>query len=318
VKSNRITAARDVAKDVAERAGEQVHSVELRERLAPVVEHAISVARDQAAQAAVAAGHAKEWATPRAQAAVERSLQAAAPKVEAAAERMVPAVDAARDRIVDDLLPRLVEAVQSAGAAGAAAGLAARAAATETVSRTVEDAARSLADATPTAKARRSRTRFRFFLFGTLAAAFAAGVAAWMRSRSGPTGWEAAPSSFPADRASSTGGAPARPVNPAPLVTSTPPAAPVSASPAPAPSGPVAASEAPTPATGLTGVTEATAQDQAAGQSSESSSSGNSSAAPVPPVTEPDVAAATGGADPDAVAEPASENEATGAGRRRP
>src|SRR5450755_3845009 len=164
VKSNSIRdAAREAMRDVADRAGEQVQSVDLRERLTPVVDHAIQLAREQAGQAVIAAGQARDWAAPRMEAAVEwaaprverglqaaaprveaavewaaprveRGLQAAAPRVEAAADRVAPAVDAARDRIVDDLLPRLIEAVHAAGAAGAAATTAAGAAATAAAS----------------------------------------------------------------------------------------------------------------------------------------------------------------------------------------
>ena len=41
--------------------------------------------------------------------------------VEAAAERFGPAVDAARDRVVEDLIPRLAEAVHHAAVAGTSA-----------------------------------------------------------------------------------------------------------------------------------------------------------------------------------------------------
>jgi hypothetical protein len=206
VKSHSIKdAAREAMRDVADRAGEQVQSAELRERLTPIVEQAIQVAREQAGQAAVAAGHARDWAAPRVEAAmewaaprVERGLQAAAPKVEAAADRVAPAVDAARDRIVDDLLPRLIDAVHAAGAAGSAATSAATATATDTVSRGIENAARSLADATPTAKADRRRKRSRLVLLAALFAALAAGAAAFKRSRSQHSSWEEAPTAVPA------------------------------------------------------------------------------------------------------------------------
>ena len=61
---------------------------------------------------------AVEWAAPR----YERGLAVAAPKVEAAVASMTPAVEAAKVKI-DDLMPRLVEAVTAAAAAGAAASV---------------------------------------------------------------------------------------------------------------------------------------------------------------------------------------------------
>jgi len=218
VKSSRMRAA---AERAAARAGEQVQSVDLKERLTPVVEQAAQAARDQAASAAVAARQArekagpavdaaKEWAAPR----IEKGLQAAGPKVEAAADRVAPAVDSARDRIVEDLLPRIVEAVNAA----TAAGLAAQRAAGEKVSTSVENAALQVAASTPTAKARREMRRRRFVLFGVLAAALAAGLAALKRSRGSQAPWESVPtestswtSSTPAATdvplASSSGGA---------------------------------------------------------------------------------------------------------------
>lgn len=193
MKSSRMRAA---AERAAARAGEQVQSVDIKERLTPVVEQAAQVARDQAASAAVAARQArekagpavdaaKEWAAPR----IEKGLQAAGPKVEAAADRVAPAVDSARDRIVEDLLPRLVEAVNAA----TAAGLAAQRAAGEKVSSSVESAALQVAASTPTAKARRDTRRRRFVLFGVLAAALAAGLAALKRSRGSQAPWESVP-----------------------------------------------------------------------------------------------------------------------------
>lgn len=218
MKSSRMRA---VAERAAVRAGEQVQSVDLKERLTPVVEQAAQAARDQAASAAVAARQArdkagpavdaaKEWAAPR----IEKGLQAAGPKVEAAADRVAPAVDSARDRIVEDLLPRIVEAVHAA----TAAGLAAQRAAGEKVSASVETAALQVAASTPTAKARRDTRRRRFVLFGVLAAAVAAALAAFKRSRSAQAPWESVPtestswtSSTPAATdvplASSSGGA---------------------------------------------------------------------------------------------------------------
>lgn len=197
-------AAREAARGGTGRPTEQAQVDQLRERLAPVVEHAIGIAREQAVQAAVAAGHARDWATPRVGAAVERGRAAAAPRVEAAAERVVPAVDAARDRIVEELLPRLVEAVHHAVAAGAAA----KTAAAESMSRTVEDAALSLAAATPSAKARarRRRRRVRTLWIALAAALVSAGIAAALRkARARQAAWEFAPTEVSASTTAEPG-----------------------------------------------------------------------------------------------------------------
>jgi hypothetical protein len=209
--------------EITRRAPESAQIDQLRERLTPVVDHAIQIAREQAAQAAVVAGHAREWATPRVGAAVERGRLAAAPRVEAAAERVAPAVDAARDRIVEDLLPRIVEAVRHAGETSASA----KTAATETVSRTVEDAALSLAAATPSAKARATRRRRRcILLLAGAAALVSAAVAAlrWSRARD-TAGQEVSPNAVPTsgetaqlpatDRAAETGISPGDTAEPA-------------------------------------------------------------------------------------------------------
>jgi phosphohistidine phosphatase SixA len=72
-----------------------------------------------AQQARDAAVHAKAWAAPRAEKAWYESRKATAPKVERAAEMALPLVDRTHDRLVDDLLPKLVAAVNAAAAATA-------------------------------------------------------------------------------------------------------------------------------------------------------------------------------------------------------
>jgi hypothetical protein len=159
-------------------------------------EQTAQLAKEQAAQAAVLAraaaekaapkvGAAVEWASPR----LERRLLAAGPKAEAAAEKVVPAVDAARDRIVDDLLPRLVDAVTAAAIASANA----QRSAAEKVSASLENA--GTAAVAPPAPRRRGR---RFLLFGVLAAGAAAGVAAWRRTRAAGPRWDTLDADGPA------------------------------------------------------------------------------------------------------------------------
>lgn len=70
-------------------------------------------------QAKDAAGHAKEWAAPRVEKAWYESKRATAPKVEEAAAKALPVVDRTHDRLVDDVLPKLVAAVNAAAAAAA-------------------------------------------------------------------------------------------------------------------------------------------------------------------------------------------------------
>ncbi|NMM23604.1 MAG: hypothetical protein HHJ11_08920 [Phycicoccus sp.] len=87
---------------------------QLRERVAPAIGQA--------------AGSAKEWGQPRVEAArlwakprVEHGIEVAAPKLESAVSGLAPKVDIARDKIVDELLPRVTEAITAWAAASAAA-----------------------------------------------------------------------------------------------------------------------------------------------------------------------------------------------------
>jgi len=71
-------------------------------------------------QAKEAAVQAKDWAAPRVEKAWYEGMKAAAPKVELAAERALPLVDRTHDRLIDDVLPKLLAAVNAAAAAAAA------------------------------------------------------------------------------------------------------------------------------------------------------------------------------------------------------
>ena len=87
---------------------------QLRERVAPAV--------GQAAGSAIEWGQphveaARQWAKPR----VEHGIEVAAPKLESVVSGIAPKVDTARDKIVDDLLPRLTEAIAAFAAASASA-----------------------------------------------------------------------------------------------------------------------------------------------------------------------------------------------------
>lgn len=130
---------------------------QLRERVVPAVGHA--------------AGSAHKWAKPR----VEHGIEVAAPKLESAVSGLAPKVDTARDKIVEELLPRLTEAI----AAFAAATTAAK---DEAVARGAGAAAVISGDAVASPK-RNKKCRVLMAL-GLLGAA-AAGAAAFMK-RSAP------------------------------------------------------------------------------------------------------------------------------------
>lgn len=105
---------------------------QLQDRSASLADNAATVA-DQLRERVVpaigqAAGSAKEWGQPRVEAArewakprVEHGIEIAAPKLESAVSGLAPKVDIARDKIVDELLPRVTEAITAWAAASAAA-----------------------------------------------------------------------------------------------------------------------------------------------------------------------------------------------------
>lgn len=63
----------------------------------------------------------RDAAAPKVEAAVGLAVDKVSPVVDAALEKVTPAVDAAREKL-DELVPRLVEALTAAAAAGVAAG----------------------------------------------------------------------------------------------------------------------------------------------------------------------------------------------------
>jgi hypothetical protein len=155
-------------------------SEQLRERIAPAVTHK---ARD-----------AKTWAAPRVERGVERGLDLAAPRVELAVEKVSPKVDAARDKLVEDLLPRLVVALNAAAAAGHAASDAG-----EEV-RTRSKGAAAVLSGDAVAKPKRHRGR-RFLLLAMIAAAVSAAVGV-VKSRSAKDDpWAIPSTTYPATNA---------------------------------------------------------------------------------------------------------------------
>lgn len=94
-------------------------AAEVGARLSDATVRAGVTAEQLALQAKEAALHTKEWAAPRVERAWHEGKKAAAPKIEAAAEKAIPVVDTAHDKLVDEILPKLVAAITAA--AGAAA-----------------------------------------------------------------------------------------------------------------------------------------------------------------------------------------------------
>jgi hypothetical protein len=155
-------------------------SEQLRERIAPAVTHK---ARD-----------AKTWAAPRVERGVERGLVVAAPRVESAVEKVSPKVDAARDKLVEDLLPRLVVALNAAAAAGHAASDAGGEA------RARGKGAAAVLSGTAVAKPKRRRGR-RFLLFAMVAAAVSAAVAVFKSRSAKDDPWAIPSTTYPGTNA---------------------------------------------------------------------------------------------------------------------
>jgi hypothetical protein len=150
--------------------------VSVKDRIGPAVHSAAHEARGRSA-------HVADRVGPAAVATKERVVPAAITAKDVALERATPVVESARDKVVDDLLPRLAEAAVAAAAAAAAA----RDNAVETAQEKAVEAARNL----PANKRRRRRRRFA--LIATLAAAGAAGAAAWKSRQAQSDPWTPAP-----------------------------------------------------------------------------------------------------------------------------
>jgi len=127
---------------------------QLRERLIPAVGQATD--------------SAKEWARPR----VDRGIEVAAPKLESAVQGLAPRVDTARDKIVDDLIPRVAEAISVWAVASAAAR-------DEALSRGQGAASVISGDSVATPKHKKKRV---LLVVGLLAAAGAAAMTVMKKS----------------------------------------------------------------------------------------------------------------------------------------
>jgi hypothetical protein len=127
---------------------------QLRERVGPVV--------GQATENAI------EWAKPR----VGHGIEVAAPKLESAVNGLAPRVDTARDKIVDELIPRIAEAISAWAAASSAAK-------DEAVSRGQGAAAVISGNAVASPKGRKRRA---LLILGLLGGAAAAAMAVMRKS----------------------------------------------------------------------------------------------------------------------------------------
>ncbi|MDQ1535921.1 MAG: hypothetical protein QOE58_314 [Actinomycetota bacterium] len=127
---------------------------QLRERVVPAVGQATENARD--------------WARPH----VEHGIEVAAPKLGSAVNGLAPKVDVARDKIVDELIPRIADAIAGWAAASAAAK-------DEAVSRGQGAAAVITGDAVAAPKGRKRRA---LVFLGLASATAAAAVKVMKRS----------------------------------------------------------------------------------------------------------------------------------------
>ena len=116
----------------AEKVKEQAS--EVAAALSDGAHHAGEAAAVLAAQARDAALQAKDWGTPKVEAFVEwatprleqawvETLKATAPRVEKAAQKASPVIDNAHDKLVDELLPRFVTAINEAAQSAADAAV---------------------------------------------------------------------------------------------------------------------------------------------------------------------------------------------------
>ena len=128
---------------------------QLRERVGPAVGQATESAKD--------------WARPH----YEHGVELAAPKLESAVNNLGPRVDTARDKIVEELIPRLAEAIS----AWAAATMAAR---DEAVSR--GQGAASVISGDSVATPKHGRKRRVLLIVGLLGGAAAAALAVMKNS----------------------------------------------------------------------------------------------------------------------------------------
>ncbi len=97
----------------------KMQAADVNARLSDASERAGQAAEALAHQARAAAHQARGWAVPRAEKAWQEGRKAAAPRIEAAAANAIPIVDRGHDKLVDEILPKLVAAITAAASAAA-------------------------------------------------------------------------------------------------------------------------------------------------------------------------------------------------------
>jgi hypothetical protein len=140
------------------------------------------VASDARESVVRAAGSSYDWAAPKVEATrdwaaphVETAIDWAAPRVETAKDWAAPRVETAAQKVKDDVLPRVAEAV-------AAALVASEPAREEAKTRGTAAIAALRGELDPPTPRRRRRTK-RFFLFLTVTGAAVAGWKVWNSSK---------------------------------------------------------------------------------------------------------------------------------------
>jgi hypothetical protein len=161
---SRIEQLQDQADSLAYSAGTVTD--QLREQIIPAVVQAAENAIEWSQPRVEAA---REWAKPR----VEHGIEVAAPRLESAVSGLAPKVDTARDKIVDELIPKLVEAINAWAVASAAAR-------DEAVSRGQGAAAVLSGDAVAQPKGKKKRKML--LALGVVAGAAAAAVSVMRKS----------------------------------------------------------------------------------------------------------------------------------------
>src|SRR5690625_219158 len=121
---------------------------------------------------------AKDWAVPRAKKAWRKGVKVAAPRIEHAAEVVSPKIDDARDKIVDELIPKVVAAVSAAAATAQEAQEEAR--------KRTKGAAKVLKG---DAKAKPKRSGKKWLVIGLVGAAAAGAYVAWNRRQQQEDPW---------------------------------------------------------------------------------------------------------------------------------
>ncbi|WP_188037306.1 hypothetical protein [Actinotalea sp. JY-7885] len=162
----------------------KAHAAHVQAALADASAQAGIAAARLGEEAKAAALQAKGWATPRVEKALHDATAAAAPRVEKAAEKSLPIVESAHDRFVDELLPKIVAAVNAAAVAAAAGADKARDAASTKLSE--------IAHVEPPAPPKSHRFAKVFWLVAGVVGIVGA-VGAWRRSRPTTDPWAEQP-----------------------------------------------------------------------------------------------------------------------------